>query len=146
MKAFLSLLAVLTLTLAAARAAGDGWTTDYTKALEQAKQEKKVVLLDFTGSDFCPPCMALKKNVFDSADFKKFAGEKLVLVELDFPARKKQSEELKTANAALAEKFKVESYPTVLLVDPSGKVLHREEGYADESARDYIAILKKALK
>lgn len=136
----------LAFSLAAALAAGDGWTTDYPKALEQAKKEKKVVLLDFNGSDWCPPCVALKKQVFETDEFKKFAAEKLVLVDVDFPKRKKQAKELAEANEKLSEKFKVESFPTILLVDATGKVLHREEGYADESAKDYIALLKKALK
>jgi protein disulfide-isomerase len=146
MKAFLPIVAVLTLTLAAACAAGDSWSTDYPKALEQAKKEKKVVLLDFNGSDWCPPCVALKKQVFETEEFKKFAGEKLVLVDVDFPRRKKQPKDLAAANEKLSEQFKVESFPTILLVDATGKVLLREEGYADESAKDYIAILKKALK
>lgn len=145
MKSFTPIVLVL-LTLATAQAAGDGWTTDYAKALKQAKKEKKVVLLDFNGSDWCPPCIALKKNVFGSADFKKFAGETLVLVDVDFPRGKRQSKELAAANEALSEKFKVESFPTILLVDATGKVVHREEGYGDESPKDYIAILKKALK
>jgi protein disulfide-isomerase len=132
--------------LGTAFAAGDGWTTDYPKALEQAGKEKKVVLLDFNGSDWCPPCIALKKQVFDTAEFKQFAAGKLVLVDVDFPKRKKQAPELAAANEKLSEQFKVESFPTILLVDATGKVLHREEGYGDESPKDYIGMLKKALK
>lgn len=140
------LFAFTALNLTAVLAAGEGWTTDYPKALERAKKEKKVVLLDFNGSDWCPPCIALKKQVFESDAFKQFAAEKLVLVDVDFPRRKKLPREIAEANEKLAEKFKVESFPTILLVDAGGKVLHREEGYADESPADYIALLKKALK
>ena len=60
--------------------AGEGWMGNIEKALEIAKKEKKQVLIDFTGSDWCPPCIALKKNVFDSKEFKAYAKDNLVLV------------------------------------------------------------------
>jgi thioredoxin-related protein len=145
-RSFALVISTVALGLVSALAAGDGWTTAYPQAVERAKREKKVLLLDFNGSDWCPPCIALKKQVFETEEFKKFAAEKLVLVDVDFPRRKKLPKEVAEANEKLAEKFKVESFPTVLLVDTNGKVLHREEGYADESAKDYIALLKKALK
>src|SRR5712692_1191148 len=88
------------------------WLTSVPKAIEKAKTEKKLVLLDFTGSDWCPPCKALKKNVLSSPEFEKFAKDNLVLVEVDFPRSKPQTEELKKANEALSKKFKIEGYPT----------------------------------
>jgi len=129
-----------------ASAAGDGWTTDLPKALEQAKKENKLVLIDFTGSDWCPPCIELKKNVFDSAEFKKFAQDNLVLVDVDFPKRKKQDPKLTAANEALSEKYKVESFPTILVVDATGKQIFRDEGYGGEPAADYVGKLKKLRK
>ena len=86
--------------------AGEGWLTNIKKAYEQAKAEKKVVLLECTGSDWCPPCKALKKNVFNTDKFKAYAKENLVLVELDFPRDKsKITEEQSVYNRAQAKKF-----------------------------------------
>ncbi|HEY1170530.1 MAG TPA: thioredoxin family protein [Verrucomicrobiae bacterium] len=125
--------------------AKEAWLTDYPKAQAQAKEQKKAILMDFTGSDWCPPCMQLKKTVLSSAEFTKFAAEKLVLVEVDFPENKKQSEALKKANGELEKKFKVDGYPTIIVVDAEGKELFRSEGYDGSSAKDYVAKLSKAL-
>lgn len=123
----------------------DAWLTDYPKAQALAKEQKKAILLDFTGSDWCGACMQLKKEVLTKPEFSQFAKEKLVLVEVDFPENKKQSEELKKANAVLETKFKITGYPTVVLVDAEGKELTRLEGYDGETAKEYVAKLTKAL-
>src|SRR5436190_18599790 len=107
-------------------AAESEWLTDLSKASAHAKESKKLVLLDFTGSDWCPPCKALHKNVLTSKEFQDFAKEKLVLVELDFPRQKTQSPELKKANRELQGKFAVDGYPTIIVLDPEGKELSRE--------------------
>src|SRR3954470_8139378 len=96
------------------------WLTKLDKAKAKAQKENKAVLLDFTGSDWCPPCMKLKKTVFDSSEFQKFAAKHLVLVEVDFPRGKKLkdlSEEQQMANKALAQQFDVDAFPTVILLD-----------------------------
>src|SRR6202040_3071968 len=116
MKAFTMVGLVCCLALRAAAAESD-WMTDLPKAEAKAKAEKKLVLMDFTGSDWCPPCKALKKNVLSSPEFEKFAKDNLVLVEVDFPRSKAQTEELKKANEKLSEKFKIEGYPTVIVLD-----------------------------
>lgn len=121
------------------------WGTDYQKALQQAAQEKKVVLLDFTGSDWCAACMKLKKDVFSTPEFQAFAKEKLVLVEVDFPIKKKLSPEQTAANKKLEEQFQIEGYPTVLLVDPSGKKLGAEEGYAGGGPKAYLKRLEEII-
>src|SRR5947209_4624292 len=78
--------------LVAARtwAADSDWLTDLPKALGKAKAEKKLVLMDFTGSDWCPPCKALHKNVLSSKEFEGYAQTNLVLVLVDFPRSKPQ--------------------------------------------------------
>lgn len=127
--------------------AGEGqWLTDLSKAQEKAKAEKKMVLVDFTGSDWCPPCKALHKNVLSSEDFLNYAKDNLVLVEIDFPQRKPQSAELKKANKALAKKHAIEGYPTVIVFDSEGKELSKESGYNGEKGADYVAKLKKLKK
>ncbi len=137
---------LLCLTVLQLRAAEGQWLTDLAKAQAKAKAEKKLVLLDFTGSDWCPPCKALHKNVLTAKEFIDFAGKHLVLVELDFPNSKPQSEELKKANKALSEKFKIEGFPTVIVLDGEGKELSRETGYGGTPAKDYIAKLEQVRK
>jgi protein disulfide-isomerase len=122
------------------------WTTDLSKAQEKAKKEKKLVLVDFTGSDWCPPCKALHKNVFTSEEFLKYAKDNLILVEVDFPKGKPQSTEVKKANEELAKKHLVEAFPTVIVFDSEGKELKRESGYDGAKPAQYIAKLKKLQK
>lgn len=122
------------------------WSTDLPKALAQAKTEKKLVLVDFTGSDWCPPCKLLEKNVFMTAKFAEYAGQHLVLMQADFPENKTQPEDLKTANAALAKKFEIEGYPTILLLDAEGKVLLKKTGYEGGTPASYIADFESASK
>lgn len=125
-------------------AAEGQWLTDLPKAQEKAKAEKKMVLVDFTGSDWCPPCKALHKNIFSSQEFLQYAKDNLVLVEIDFPNRKPQSPELKKANRELAKKYDVKSYPTVIVFDSDGKELKKESGYyPDWTPKDYVGKLKK---
>ncbi len=126
-----------------ASAAESDWLTDFSKAQAQAKAEKKMVLMDFNGSDWCPPCKALHKTVLSSPEFLDFAKKNLVLVDVDFPRQKKQPEELKKANQALAEKFGIEGYPTIVILSSNGKELKKSVGYGGESAKDFVANLEK---
>ena len=121
------------------------WSTDLPKALAQAKAEKKAVLMDFTGSDWCPPCKALHKNVLVSKEFEDYAEKNLILVVVDFPKSKPQTEELKKANEQLQEKFKVEGFPTIIVLDGDGKQLSKTVGYDGEKPKEFIAKLE-ALK
>jgi thiol:disulfide interchange protein len=80
----------------------EGWSTDLDKAMEQAKKEKKAILVEFTGSDWCPPCMMMRKNVFSKKEFVDAASKDYILVELDFP---KADKELAKKNQPTAEKL-----------------------------------------
>jgi thioredoxin-related protein len=127
--------------------AGEGWLTNIEKAKELAKKEGKTVLVEFTGSDWCPPCKALKKNVFDSKEFKAYAKKNLVLVELDFPRDKsKVTKDQAEYNREQAKAFAVRGYPTVILMDANGKELTKKVGYGRTSVEKYIASLKKTIK
>jgi protein disulfide-isomerase len=139
---------LLTLAFATSRlfAADEAWQTDLPKALAQAKTEKKLVLLDFTGSDWCPPCKNLHKTVLTSEEFNKFAKENLVLVELDFPKSKPQSDELKAANKELSKKYEIRGFPTIIVLDADGKELFKKVGYGGTPAKDYVAELAKLKK
>lgn len=117
------------------------WPTDYAKALETAKAENKRVLLDFTGSDWCGPCIQLNKRVFSRPEFINYAEKHLVLVEIDYPQRKKQSATLVKQNERLAKQYGIEEkgYPTLVLLDPAGKIVRELNGYDGENAADIIA-------
>ena len=95
------------------------WETDMSKAVERAEKENKVIMLFFTGSDWCGWCVRLQNEVFKQADFKTWALEKVVLVELDFPRKTPQSEDIKNQNVTLSQMFEVKGYPTVWFVKPS---------------------------
>jgi protein disulfide-isomerase len=118
-----------------------GWPTDYARALEQAKAENKRVLLDFTGSDWCGPCIQLNKRAFSRPEFISYAEKNLILVELDYPQRKKQSPALVKQNERLAKQYGIEEkgYPTLVLLDPAGKIVRELSGYDGENAADIIA-------
>ena len=129
--------------------AGEGWLTNIEKAKELAKKEKKAVLVEFTGSDWCPPCKALKKNVFNTAEFKAYAKKHLVLVELDFPMKENRgnvSKEQAAYNREQAKAFAVRGYPTIILMDADGKQLTKKVGYGRTSVAKYIESLKKAIR
>lgn len=129
-------------TLASAANLRAEWLTDYAAALKKAAAEDKTVLINFTGSDWCGWCIKLKKEVFDTAEFKKFADENLVLLEIDFPRRKQLPAEQLTKNKQLAQRFRVKGYPTICLVDKNGRRL-RETGYQPGGPAKYIAHLKQ---
>lgn len=142
----LVLLLAATLTTCTLLAAEGEWFTDLAKAQAKATAEKKLVLIDFTGSDWCPPCKNLHKTVLTSEEFTKFAKENLVLVDIDFPNSKPQSAELKAANKELAKKFGITGYPTIIVLDATGKEVFKKVGYGGTPAKDYVADLAKLKK
>ena len=122
-----------------------GWLIDYSKAIAIAKQENRPMLLNFTGSDWCGWCIKLKDEVFDTDQFKKYASENIVLVELDFPTRKRQSTTTKAQNKKLAQKYSIRGYPTIIIVDASGNKLG-QLGYMKGGAKAFISKLTKLAK
>ena len=121
------------------------WLTDVPKAVEKAKSENKLVMLDFTGSDWCGWCIKLHKEVFSQSEFADYAKKNLVLVEVDFPRRKEQSAELKKANQALQEKYKIEGYPTLILLNKDGKQVG-QLGYMPGGPKPFVTELDKVKK
>ncbi len=108
------------------------WTTDFSKAITEASAKNKFILLNFSGSDWCGPCMKLKKEVLDSEDFMKYSDAKLILVRADFPRSKKNrlSPELTKNNENLAEKYNKEGkFPFTVLIDGEGNVIKSWDGY-----------------
>jgi thioredoxin-related protein len=133
------------LALLQVRAEDLKWVTELPKAQEQARAEKKLVMLDFTGSDWCGWCIKLNKEVFSQPEFADYAKKNLVLVEVDFPRTKPQSEAQKKANAALQTKYSVAGYPTIVVLDANGKKLG-ELGYEPGGPKTFITELEKLKK
>ena len=123
-------------------AAESAWLTDLPKAEAQAKAENKIVLMDFTGSDWCGWCIKFKKDVLDTAAFQEYAAKNVVLVELDYPNKKAQTDALKKANAALKDQYKIDGFPTLVVLDKDGKEIGRQEGYAAGGPKAFIEKLE----
>jgi thioredoxin-related protein len=144
-------LCLLTLALAVgwaprAQAGGAGWSQDMTAAMKQAASEKKDLLMDFTGSDWCGWCIRLNKEVFDQDAFKKEAPKKFVLVELDFPQdESKLKPEIKKQNQMWGEKLGVQGFPTIYLADEKG-VPYAKTGYQAGGAEKYLEHLNELGK
>ncbi|MCA9791540.1 MAG: thioredoxin family protein [Candidatus Eremiobacteraeota bacterium] len=103
----------------------EGWLTSYEEAVQKSKETGKPILMDFTGSNWCGWCIKLRKEVFDTPEFAKWADENVVLLELDFPQGVEQAPDIKEQNHQLMEKYQVEGFPTILFVTSEGKVLGR---------------------
>jgi protein disulfide-isomerase len=133
------------INLTAEAAINKMWMQDFPAAQVRAKDEQKRLFVDFTGSDWCPPCFALHEKVLSTKAFLNFAKEHFVLVTVDFPQNKIQPDNLAQANRILAREFRVESFPTVLILDANGTEVHRVYDYNGTSAAAYLKALKKAL-
>ena len=119
------------------------WQTDFTKAKEIATEKNQNIILVFSGSDWCAPCIKLEKEIFSSEEFKAYAKDNYVMLKVDFPRKKqnKLSKEQKVKNAELADKYNSRGYfPLVLVLDATGNVLLKTD-YRMVSPKEYIAIL-----
>ena len=136
---------LIALSFVATIARGAEWQTDYEQALATAKEAKKCVLLDFTGSDWCGPCIEMKRVVFSKAAFLNYAQKNLILVEIDYPRRKTLPEKITKQNERLMHQYSIDrsGYPTVVLLNPDGKILGQLEGYSGERPSDVIAWVEK---
>lgn len=118
------------------------WMGDFTAATTAATQEHKLILINFSGSDWCGPCIRMRKEILGSAAFENYATDHLVLVRADFPRQKKNQLDAAQVkrNEALADKYNPEGkFPYTLLVDEHGKVLKDWDGYPDESPEKFIS-------
>ena len=125
-------------------ASGKQWMTNLEAAMKLSKKSGKPILIEFSGSNWCPPCMMLNKNVFSKKIFKDFAKKNLILVLMDFPRPSNQTDKQKKYNNNIARKYKIQFFPTVLLLDSKGKVIV-ETGYSGEDAQKYIEFLKSKM-
>jgi thioredoxin-related protein len=119
------------------------WKTNFDEAKKEATEQDKKILLVFSGSDWCAPCIKLDKNVWQSDIFKTESKSKLILLKADFPKKKANllSAELTESNKKLAEKYNKEgNFPLVVLLDKNGKVISMT-GYKNVSADEYLKLL-----
>lgn len=141
MKKLFSSLALCVLALNVT-AANLEWMTDLAKAKDQAQKEKKWIVMDFTGSDWCPWCIKLDEEILSQPDFVAFAKKHLVMVYVDFPRKKQLPDDLAKANKALKEQFGVQGFPTLIVLNSEGK-RSGEMGYMPGGPKPFIAELQK---
>ncbi len=113
------------------------WLTDFAQAKAAAKETGRDLLLDFTGSDWCPWCVRLRNEVFDAEPFAAAARDRFVLVELDFPRGKELPEATRAQNERLQGEMGVEGYPTIVLADGEGRP-YAKTGYRPGGAEKYL--------
>jgi protein disulfide-isomerase len=129
----------------AASNAPDGWQTDFATATAQAQKDNKAVLLNFTGSDWCPWCVKMDQEVLETPQFKEFAAQNLELVYVDFPRQKELPAALAAQNNALQQKFAIEGFPSFVLLDSKGYKLAQMVGYQPGGPDAFINQVKQAL-
>ncbi len=120
------------------------WLTDFEQAKKIAAEKKLPILMDFSGSDWCGWCIKLDKEVFSQKAFKDYAKDNLVLFVADFPRAKKQSADVKAQNQALAQKYSIRGFPTVLILDSNGELI-AQTGYQRGGAEKYVEYLKNVI-
>jgi thioredoxin-related protein len=126
--------------------AESGWLNDYKKAQEEAKATNKVLLLNFTGSDWCGWCIKFDREVLSKPQFRDYARDNLVLVELDFPRAKAQTPEVRKQNRDLAQQYEVVGFPTIVVLNSDGQTLWKFDGYFPGGPDAFIAELQKIRK
>src|SRR5688572_20530367 len=127
---------------------GPTWETDFNKAQHAAQQSHKLILLNFSGSDWCGPCIRLHKEIFESTEFNSFSDSHLVLVNADFPRLKKHqlSKEQQQKNDQLAERYNKKGiFPLTVLMTEDGKVLKEWEGFSTATPATFVNEIKSAL-
>jgi thioredoxin-related protein len=128
-------------------ASKDAWPDNFKAAMAQAGAEHKSVLLHFTGSDWCPACQELDRNIINTATFRNYVAQNLVYVEVDMPRNKFQPPALKKQNTDLVNEFEIQGFPTVIVLNRVGKNIGEIVGYpGGEGPSAYIADLEKLIK
>jgi thioredoxin-related protein len=124
------------------------WLKDFDQAKQQAREKNQFILLNFSGSDWCAPCIQMKREIFDTQEFVDFASQNLVLVGADFPRHKKNQLDArqKAHNEKLAERFNPQgNFPLTLLLDANGKVIDQWDGYPHMSVESFIKDIRSSV-
>ena len=121
------------------------WLTDFDQARLEAKKSNKLIMLNFSGSDWCAPCIQMKRDVFEKPAFQEYASENLVLVKADFPRLKKNQldPEQRAHNEKLADRYNPKGkFPLVILLDADGKLMYEWDGFTGGSAEEFVKQLE----
>ena len=121
------------------------WLTNFHQAQGEAKAGKKLLLLNFTGSDWCGWCIKLEREVFSRPEFQDYAKDNLVLMTVDFPRGKPLSAEVRKQNEELAQKYSIQGFPTIVVLNGDGKQVG-QLGYVFGGASAFVGELKKVPK
>ncbi len=138
-------LALSLLLLSTSAMAAEGWLTSWDAAAKESKKTGKPILMDFTGSDWCGWCIKLKKEVFDTPQFKSWAAKKVVLLELDFPRKTPQDAKIKEQNEKLSEKYSISGFPTIVFANAKGEQIGTL-GYAEGGPAAWTKLADEQLK
>ncbi|MDB5022730.1 MAG: Thioredoxin-related protein [Mucilaginibacter sp.] len=133
---------LLTVLLTTFLLSGITWLGDFNAATSEAAKEDKLILINFSGSDWCGPCIRLRKEILESSTFEDYAKDHLVLVRADFPRQKKNQQDAAQVkrNEALADKYNPEGkFPFTLLVNKDGKVIKEWDGFPNESPEQFVS-------
>ena len=121
---------------------------DFDAAQERSIKDSKNILMIFSGSDWCKPCIQLRENIITTPSFTKYAAEHLVLLEVDFPYKKKNrlSKAQRQHNERLADSYNPDAiFPMMLLIDEKGIVLHKMGFDPRLTVEEYISIIEEVL-
>lgn len=146
------ILSALVLAASTGFADNGAWQTDFNKAVAAASKENKPILIDFTGSAWCPACKLMKREVLSKAEFLDFASKNLILFEVDMlPTGEAAVPKLDNQNQYLARKFGIDGFPTFVLVDSKGRELGRSDEasilrFVNGGPKAFIAWLTKSIK
>jgi len=120
------------------------WRTDLKAAVADARDNQKLILLNFSGSDWCRWCRRLDAEVFSKSDFQEYADKNLVAILADFPRRSKQDKTLKAQNERLMKFFKVEGFPTLLLFNSDAELIG-QLGYQPGGPQAFIQAIQRVV-
>ena len=121
------------------------WETNLDEALSQAKEQDKLVFLYFAGTDWCPWCMRFDREILDTGPFRRFAKSNFIPTLIDFPRTYEIPEEQQAYNQALAHEYGVTGFPTVLIINAEGEVIHTGS-FEEGGSRRYINNLRRIIR
>ena len=124
------------------------WETNFEKAKQQAAAEHKYIVLNFSGSDWCGPCIRLHHEILENTAFKAFAERHLVLVNADFPRQKKNqlAKAQQQQNDQLADRYNAKgSFPLTVLLTADGKLVKEWEGYPKMTPEEFVADIQNKI-
>ena len=139
---------VLSFLLSVLLTGKSAWLNDLDEAKRLAREQHEFILLNFSGSDWCGPCIKMHDEVFESESFRQYAASHLILVNADFPRLKKNqlSRDLQKKNDALADQYNRKGiFPCTLLLDSTGRVIQTWEGFFSGGGQRFIEQIQNEL-